>query len=158
LLRIFYVYGVTKLSYGPRTVASELTRLIDKKIMVRLADGKMYIGKLLSYDPSALHVVLGDVVNDDGVKFYRVIINGDRISEILVQEQPLFDAEEFASLLMTKLGLRSDVVKVLHDTNVVIVYDRIKVGEAGVEGTGSFAQRIYEIYVEYIENKKKGAK
>jgi len=139
-------------------VASELTRLIDKKIMVRLADGKMYIGKLLSYDPSALHVVLGDVVNDDGVKFYRVIINGDRISEILVQEQPLFDAEEFASLLMTKLGLRSDVVKVLHDTNVVIVYDRIKVGEAGVEGTGSFAQRIYEIYVEYIENKKKGAK
>ncbi len=158
MLRIFYVYGVTKLSYGPRTVASELTRLIDKKIMVRLADGKMYIGKLLSYDPSALHVVLGDVVNDDGVKFYRVIINGDRISEILVQEQPLFDAEEFASLLMTKLGLRSDVVKVLHDTNVVIVYDRIKVGEAGVEGTGSFAQRIYEIYVEYIENKKKGAK
>ncbi|MEM1525553.1 MAG: Lsm family RNA-binding protein [Ignisphaera sp.] len=146
------------MSYGPRTVASELTRLIDKKIMVRLADGKMYIGKLLSYDPSALHVVLGDVVNDDGVKFYRVIINGDRISEILVQEQPLFDAEEFASLLMTKLGLRSDVVKVLHDTNVVIVYDRIKVGEAGVEGTGSFAQRIYEIYVEYIENKKKGAK
>lgn len=146
------------MSYGPRTVASELTRLIDKKIIVRLADGKMYIGKLLSYDPSALHVVLGDVVNDDGVKFYRVIINGDRISEILVQEQPLFDAEEFASLLMMKLGLRSDVVKVLHDTNVVIVYDRIKVGEAGVEGTGSFAQRIYEIYVEYIENKKKGAK
>ncbi|MEM1645878.1 MAG: Lsm family RNA-binding protein [Ignisphaera sp.] len=146
------------MSYGPRSIASELTRLIDKKVIVRLADGKTYTGKLLSYDPSVLHVVLGDAEGDNGAKFYRVIINGDRISEILVQEQPLFDADEFASLLMTKLGLRSDVIKVLHDTNVVIVYDRIKVSEAGVEGTGSFAQRIYEIYLDYIESKKKGAK
>lgn len=146
------------MSYVPRSIVAELTRLIDKKIMVRLTDGKVYIGKLLSYDPSSFHIVLGDVEGSDGTKFYRVIINGVRVSEILVQEQPLFDAEEFASLLISKLNLRPDLVKVLHDTNIVVVYDRIKVSESGVEGTGSFAQRIYEIYVEYIESKKKGAK
>jgi small nuclear ribonucleoprotein (snRNP)-like protein len=145
-------------SYASRSIAGEFTRLIDKKVMVRLADGKVYIGKLLSYDPTSFHIVLGDAEGSDGSKFYRVIINGSKISEILVHEQPLFDAEEFASILVSKLNLRPDLVKVLHDANIVVVYDRIKVSESGVEGTGSFAQRIYEVYVEYIENKKKGAK
>lgn len=146
------------MSYSARSIASELARLVDKKVVVRLSDGKTYIGKLLSYDPVALHIVLGDVEGEGGARLYRVVVHGGRISEILVYEQPLFDAEEFASILTTKLGLRPDVVKVLHDINAVIVYDRIKVSESGVEGTGSFAQRIYEIYSEYIENKKKGAR
>lgn len=146
------------MSYGVRSIASELSRLIDKKIVVKLSDGKTYMGKLLSYDPSMLHLVLGDVEGEDGQRFYRVIINGSRISEILIYEQPLFDAEEFAAILTSKLNLRHDVVKVLHDVNAVIVYDRIKVSEAGVEGTGSFAQRIYEIYLEYMEGKKKGVR
>lgn len=155
--RGFNVFGVS-MSYGARSIASELSRLVDKRIIVRLIDGKTYIGKLLSYDPSTLHIVLGDAEGDGGQKLYRVIINGNKVSEILVQEQPLFDAEEFAAILTSKLSLRPDVVKVLHDVNAVIVYDRIKVSEAGVEGTGSFAQRIYEIYLEYIENKKKGVR
>ena len=146
------------MSYAPRSIASELTRLIDKKVMVRLADGEVYTGKLLSYDPTSFHIVLGEAEDSGGSKFYRVIINGNRISEILIYEQPLFDAEEFASLLISKLNLRPDLVKVLHDANIVVVYDRIKVSESGVEGTGSFAQRIYEVYMEYIESKKKGAK
>ncbi|MEM4695601.1 MAG: Lsm family RNA-binding protein, partial [Ignisphaera sp.] len=102
--------------------------------------------------------VLGDAESNDGKKFYRIIISGTRVSEILIEEQPLFDAEEFATILTSKLGLRPDVIKVLHDVNVVVVYDRIKVSESGVEGAGSFAQRIYEVYTEYIENKKRGAK
>lgn len=146
------------MSYGVRSISGELSRLMDKKIIVRLIDGKTYVGKILSFDPNTLHIVLGDVESSDGKKFYRVIISGSRISEILMEEQPLFDAEEFATVLTSKLGLRPDVVKVLHDINSVIVYDRIKVSESGVEGSGSFAQRVYEIYVEYIENKKKSVK
>lgn len=146
------------MSYSARSVSSELSRLVDKKIIVKLSDGRSYIGKLLSYDSSTLHIVLGEAEGSDGLRFHRVVINGSKISEILVQEQPLFDAEEFATVLTSKLNLRSDVVKILHDVNAVIVYDRIKVSESGVEGTGSFAQKVYEVFSEYIENKKKGAK
>lgn len=146
------------MSYTTRSLASELVRLIDKRIVVKLVDGKVYTGRLTSFDQTSLHIVLGDVEGSDGGRYHRVIINGSRISEILVQEQPTFNAEEFASVVTQKLGLRSDVIKVLTDVNAVIIYDRIKVTEAGVEGSGSLAQKIYEIYMEYMESKKKGAK
>lgn len=146
------------MSYASRSLAGELNRLIDKRISVKLIDGKMYTGKLTSFDQTSLHIVLSDVESSDGEKYHRVIINGSRISEILVQEQPTFSAEEFASVVSAKLGLRSDVIKVLPDVNAVIIYDRIRVTEAGVEGSGSLAQKIYEIYTEYMESKKKGVK
>jgi len=145
-------------SYGTRSIAGELTRLIDKKITVRLVDGKTYSGRLLSLDPASFHLVLGDVEGDESSRFYRVVINGNRVSEILVQEQPLFDAEEFTSYLVSKLNLRPFDVKVLREANAVIVYDRYKVSEAGVEGSGPTAERIYEVYQEYLEQKKRGAK
>ncbi|MEL9940323.1 MAG: Lsm family RNA-binding protein [Ignisphaera sp.] len=144
------------MSYGSRSIIGELSKAIDKKIIVRLVDGKTYMGKLISFDQSSLHIVLGNAESSDGGKYYRVIVNGSRISEIIIQEQPMFSAEEFASIIISRLGLRPDVVKVLSDTNSIIIYDRIKVSETGVEGSGSLAQKIYEIYNEYIESKKKG--
>lgn len=144
------------MSYSGRSIIGELSKAIDKKIIVRLVDGKTYIGKLISFDQSSLHIVLGNAESSDGGKYYRVIVNGSRISEIIIQEQPMFSAEEFASIIISRLGLRPDVVKVLSDTNSIIIYDRIKVSETGVEGSGSLAQKIYEIYNEYIESKKKG--
>ncbi|MEM0027269.1 MAG: Lsm family RNA-binding protein [Ignisphaera sp.] len=144
------------MSYSSRSIIGELSKAIDKKIMVRLVDGKTYIGKLVSFDQNSLHIVLGNAESSDGGKYYRVIVNGSRISEIIIQEQPMFNAEEFASIIISRLGLRPDVVKVLSDTNSIIIYDRIKVSESGVEGSGSLAQKIYEIYNEYIESRKKG--
>ncbi|MCS7111023.1 MAG: Lsm family RNA-binding protein [Ignisphaera sp.] len=146
------------MSYASRSLAGELVRLIDKRVLVKLVDGKAYAGRLTSFDQTSLHVVLSDVEGSDGGRYHRVIINGSRISEILVQEQPSFNAEEFASVVSQKLGLRSDVIKVLPDVNAVIIYDRIRVTEAGVEGSGSLAQKVYEIYMEYMESRKKGVK
>ena len=144
------------MGYISRSIVSELNKLIDKRITVRLVDGRSYTGKLISYDQSALHLVLSDAESNEGEKFHRVIIAGNRISEIIVVEHPVFDAEEFASILTSKLNLRPDVVRVVPEINAVIVYDRIKITEAGVEGAGSLAQRIYEIYNEYIESKRRG--
>jgi len=144
------------MSIGVRSLAGELSKALDKKVTVRLADGKTYVGRLLSFDQNMLHLVLGDVESSDGAKYYRVIIHGSRVSEIIIQEQPVFNAEEFAQLLQAKLGLRPDVIKILYDINALVIYDRIKVSEAGVEGSGSLAQKIYELYVEYMESKKKG--
>lgn len=145
------------MSYAaPRSMAAELSRLLDKKVVVRLVDGKLYTGRLLSFDQSALHLVLGDAEAEGGSRYHRVVINGSRVSEVILEEQPLFDAEEFAAFVTSRLGLRSDAVKVLSNVNAVIIYDKIKVSEAGVEGSGSLAQKIYEVFNEYVEAKKRG--
>ncbi len=142
------------MSHAMRSIIAELNKLIDKKITVRLVDGKEYSGTLVSYDPSSLHIILENVSTSDGHRYYRVIIAGNRISEIIV-EPPLFDANEFAEMLKRELGLPPGAVRVLTEINAVQVYNNIKVSEAGVEGYGELARKIFDIFNRYIEYRKK---
>jgi len=143
------------MAFTARSIISEINKLLDKKVVVKLVDGRSYVGKLITFDQNTFSVVLGDVESESG-KYHRVIIPGTRISEIIVETQPLFDAEEFAALLRERLNLNPNVIRVLPEINAVIVYDRIKVSEHGVEGAGGLAQRIYDVFKEYIESKKRG--
>jgi len=140
-----------------RGIVQELNKLIDRRVEVRLVDGKTYVGTLLGYDQSSLHIILGDAESSDGRKVHRVIITGPRISEILVVEKPLFDAEEFRNYLIERLNLPPGSVRVIPEINAVTIYERIKVTESGVEGAGSLAQKVFDIYQEYIARKKRSA-
>ncbi len=53
------------------------------------------------------------------------------------------------------LNLRPGDVKIYDDVGILTVMDKIKVSEMGVEGTGPLAQRVYEIYNEYMSKRKK---
>ncbi|AEB96119.1 conserved hypothetical protein [Metallosphaera cuprina Ar-4] len=88
--------------------------------------------------------------------FYKVVINGDVISEIIAKSTPVFDVREFADLLQKSLGLRPGDVKLYEEVGVITVLERIKVSESGVEGSGPMAQRIYDLYNDYVAKKKKG--
>ncbi|NON61892.1 Lsm family RNA-binding protein, partial [Acidianus sp. RZ1] len=87
--------------------------------------------------------------------FYKVIINGDIISEILVKSPPLFDVREFASLLEKSLNLRTGDIKLYEEAGFITILDNIKVSENGVEERGPLAQRINDIFDDYIAKKKK---
>lgn len=141
-----------------KRLVNEVVNLIDKYVVVKLVDGRTYEGILLGVDVSerlALHLVLGNAKDSDGNICYRVLIHGDRLSEIISKEQPMFDPTEFSSYIMSKLNLPPGSVKVVKEANLVVVYDKYKVSENGVEGSGPLASKLYSLYQEYMELRKK---
>lgn len=138
-----------------RRLISELASSIDKKVKVVLSDGRSYEGILLGFDHPSLNLLLGSVVNEKGEKFPKVIIKGEKISEILITEIPLFDPEEFKEVLIREMRIPEHVVKVIPEARVVEVQGRYRVGEDGVVGTGPLAETIHSIYKKYIESRRK---
>ncbi len=141
-----------------KKLINELANLIDKSVTVKLVDGRYYEGILLGIDLSdklTLHLVLGSARDNNGNSYYRVVIHGSRLSEIISKEQPPFDPNEFSSYIASRLNLPPGSIKVLKDANMVIVYDKYKISESGVEGSGPLASKLYSLYQEYMELRKK---
>jgi len=67
----------------------------------------------------------------------------------------VFNAKEFAAYAIERLKVRADSVKVDEILNVVRFLDRYVVSERGVEGSGSFAEKLYSVWQEYMESKSK---
>lgn len=140
-----------------RRVATELNSLLDKTVTVKLTNNKTYSGILTSYELSPFILTLTNAKDNDNNVYYKVILNGNVITEILVKSSPIFDPREFADLVTKELNLRPADVKVYEEVGIVLVLDKIKVSENGVEGSGPLAQRIYDLFNDYINKKKKGA-
>ncbi|ACP38600.1 Lsm family RNA-binding protein [Saccharolobus islandicus] len=138
-----------------RRISSELNNLIDKTIIVKTTNGKTYTGQLYAYELSPFIISLTNVKDDNNNTFYKLMINGNTISEIIIKNPPLFEPREFAELVEKSLNLRPADIKVYEETGVVTILERIKVSQNGVEGSGPMAQRIYDLYNDYINKKKK---
>lgn len=138
-----------------RRLLSDLTNMLDKSVVVKLRDGRVYEGVLSGFDHQRLHLSLSKARDASGNTYHKVIIAGDSISEVLIKEAPLFDAQEFAEIVMRKLNLRPGDVKVYPDAGVVVVLNTIRVTEGGVEGSGPIANKVYSIFNEYIEGRRK---
>ncbi|EZQ03037.1 Sm ribonucleo [Candidatus Acidianus copahuensis] len=136
-------------------VSVDLNSLVDKTIIVKLVNNRTYTGELSSFEISPLIIALNNAKDSENNLFYKVIINGDIISEILVKSPPLFDVREFASLLEKSLNLRTGDIKLYEEAGFITILDNIKVSENGVEGRGPLAQRINDIFDDYIAKKKK---
>lgn len=61
-------------------------------------------------------------------------------------------------MVVKSLGLRQSDVKVYDEAGVVVVLDKIRVTEAGVEGSGPLAQKVFDIYNDYVKKKKETLK
>ncbi len=141
-----------------RNLMTELMGLVNNTVKVKLVDGNVYEGKLVGIDVSdrlTLHLLLENAKTGSGEVYYKVFINGSRVSEIIATQKPLFDPEEFASFISSKLNLPPGTVKVIKEAGTVIVYDRYKISENGVEGSGGLASKLYSLWEEYMEQRKK---
>ncbi|EHP69478.1 small nuclear ribonucleoprotein [Metallosphaera yellowstonensis MK1] len=139
-----------------RRIQADLNALLDKSVIVRLTNGKQYIGQLSSFEISPFLVSLSSAKDNENNSFHKVILNGSVISEIILKAAPIFDAREFAEILQRNLSLRPGDIKLYDDVGVITVMEKIRVTESGVEGTGPMAQRIYDLYNDYISKRKKG--
>ncbi|AWR97247.1 Sm ribonucleo [Acidianus sulfidivorans JP7] len=141
-----------------RRAIYDINSLLDKNVTVKLTNNRTYSGQLVSFDVTPFLIILSNAKDNENNVFYKVIINGDSISEILVQSQPIFNPKEFADIVQKSLNLRQADIKVYEDAGIVVILEKIKVSENGVEGSGALAQRIYDLFTEYIEKRKKEVK
>jgi len=141
-----------------RSLITEIAGLVGNVVTVKLVDGTTYEGKLLGIDLGdrlTLHLILENAKTASGQTYYKVFINGSRVSEIISAQRPKFDPEEFAEFVASRLNLPPGTVRVLKEAKTVLVYDRYKISEKGVEGSGGMASKLYSLWEEYMETRKK---
>jgi len=133
-----------------RRFFEELAGLVQKNVRVEDVKGNMYDGTLLGYDSNTLALCLSDVKREGG-KIHRVFLYGHTVSKISVVEHP-FNLEGLAQRLERVFP---KMVRLYPEAGVIVVMDKIRVGEKGVvEGTGPAAERvqnIYELFMKEIE-------
>lgn len=132
----------------------DLAELLERSVVIVTKDGKVFEGVLSGFDHPSLNVSLLDVKVSDKT-YPKVIIKGDVIAEIIAKEKPLFDAREFAKILERYFP---NLVKVYEETGIVVIGEKIKVTEKGVEGVGPIADRVRKLFNDYIESKEKELK
>jgi small nuclear ribonucleoprotein (snRNP)-like protein len=132
-----------------RRFGDELNAFIGKPVSVITAEGKEYGGVLLGVDES-LNLVL-DKVSGAGENVFKVAINGSNVREIKLTAKPY----DFKALGERMNRVFPGLVSVREDIGVIMVMDKIKVTEKGVEGSGLAVDKAKAIYDEYMRDIKK---
>ena len=131
-----------------RKFGEETLQFLGKKVSVETSDQKIYNGTLTGIDEK-LDVVL-DNVDVQGI--LKLILNGSFVKEIKLMEKPF----DFKALSERLARVFPGLVKIREDVGAIIVMDKIKVTQAGVEeGVGLAADRVRAIYEEFMRETKR---
>ncbi|MFZ0515152.1 MAG: Lsm family RNA-binding protein [Candidatus Nitrosopolaris sp.] len=131
-----------------RKFGDEMVQFLGKKVSVETSDQKIYNGTLTGIDEK-LDVVLDNI---ESLGILKIILNGSFIKEIKLMEKPF----DFKALSDRISRIFPGLVKIREDVGAIIVMDKIKVTQAGIEeGSGLAADRVKAIYEEFIREIKK---
>lgn len=131
-----------------RKFVEETLQFLGKKVSIETSDQKVYNGTLTGISEK-LDVVLDNVL---GHGILKVILNGSFVKEIKLMEKPF----DFKALSDRLARVFPGLVKIREDVGAIIVMDKIKVTQTGVEeGVGLAADRVRAIYDEFIRESKK---
>jgi small nuclear ribonucleoprotein (snRNP)-like protein len=131
-----------------RKFGEETFQFIGKKVSVETSDEVVYNGILSAIDDK-LDIVLNNV---EGQGILKVILNGSFVKKIKLLEKPF----DFKALSDRISRVFPGLVKIREDVGAIIVMDKIKVTQAGIEeGSGLAADRVKAIYEDFIKETKK---
>jgi len=131
-----------------RKFGEEFIQFLSKKVSVETTDEKTYVG-ILSAMNERLDLVLDNV---EGSGILKLILNGSYVKEIKLMEKP-FDLKSLADRLARVFP---GLVKIREDVGAIIVMDKIKVTQNGIEeGSGLAADRVKIVYEEFVRDTKK---
>jgi small nuclear ribonucleoprotein (snRNP)-like protein len=130
-----------------RKFAEESIQFLGKKVSIETSDNKNYSGILVGLSEK-FDLILNDV---DSQQIQKMMINGLFVKEIKLLERP-FDLKALADRLSR---IFPGLVKIRDDVGAIIVMDKIKVTESGLEeGSGLAASRVKAIYEEFLKESK----
>jgi len=140
-----------EVSMAERKFFVEVGALIDKPVRVLTTDGKTFDGTLVGINPETLSLCLSEAKNEKGIVMHRVVLNGSVVAQVFAIEKP-FDLRALAERL-EKVFPR--FVKLYEDQGFIIVMEKIRVTEKGVEtGSGPAAERVQKVYEQFLSEMK----
>ncbi len=140
----------TVLTEASRKFAIELSNMLNRRVRVVSTSGTIYEGLLVGFD-NELNIILADVSTSKNEKYSRVVLLRHAIAEIDLLEERL-NLRELAKILEKYFP---GMVRYVEEANIVLVGDRIRVTEAGVEGSGPLAKRVKEIYDQFVASRSR---
>jgi small nuclear ribonucleoprotein (snRNP)-like protein len=131
-----------------RKFGEETLQFLGKKVSIETSDNKVYSGTLAGIDEK-LNVALDNV---EGHGIMKLILNGSFVKEVRLMEKPF----DFKALADRFTRVFPGLVKIRDDIGAIIIMDRIKVTQSGVEeGTGPTADRVRQIYDDFMRETRK---
>lgn len=130
-----------------RRFAEESVQFLGKKVSIETSDNKTYAGILTGLNEK-FDLILDHV---ESQQIQKLMINGLFVKEVKLLERP-FDLKALAERLSRVFP---GLVKIREDVGAIIVMDKIKVTESGIEeGSGLAASRVKAIYDEFLRESK----
>jgi small nuclear ribonucleoprotein (snRNP)-like protein len=127
---------------------TEVNRLIGKRVTVFTQSGEEFSGILASLDIDTFSVILNDVELKDGKKIPKMILNGSNVKRMELRKA-VVDLRRLAERIERVFP---KMVQYNDEAGVIMVMNRIRVTENGVvEGSGLAAEKVSEIYNEFIK-------
>ena len=128
----------------------EINHMLNEVVIVELRNGQKIRGILKALSPDNLSIILGEV-SIGGDRYASVVFSGAAISAIYLRKVKI-DLDELRNMLERMFPR---MVSYKRDQGVIIVMNKIKVTEAGVEGEhGPVYERVKKIYNEFIAKRK----
>jgi small nuclear ribonucleoprotein (snRNP)-like protein len=140
-------------SAADRKFSEELALLLQKAIVVETNSGKRYTGILSGVDTDTLTVCISDCTDESGKIAHKLFITGRSIAQMYSVERP-FALQALADRLERVFPR---MVRVVEGAGVILVMDKIRLGEKGlIEGSGPAAERVQRVYEEFMKEHPKG--
>lgn len=137
---------------GARKFFEELNALLQRTVTVTTLAGKTYTGSLVGYNPDTMSLCLAETKDESGNLLQRIFLNGTTIVHIYTTEKP-FDLQALADRIEQVFPT---MVKIYPEAGVIVVMDKIRIGEKGViEGKGPAAERVQKVYDEFVRERAK---
>jgi len=130
----------------------EFTKMLNSNVKI-ITDKKTYTGVLLGYDRETMALCLKDATDAEGNIYKKLVIYGRIISEI-IETKKAFDLKRLAEDLQVMFP-RGEV-KLDNEADAIIVLNKIKVTERGVQGSGPLAERVRTVYDKFMETMEAG--
>lgn len=138
------------MSVAKRDYSREIQQFLRKRVTCNMRDGKSWQGYLsaITTDSTGFVVLNKGIYKDSNNDFlkevHKVFINISDVVQILLEEEP-FDLKGLAGEL-ERVFRQPGHVKLYEESGLIVVLERVKVNEKGVEGTGPVSDRVRAIY------------
>ena len=126
---------------------SEFTKMLNSRVKV-ITNTNIFDGALLGYDRDTMTICLKDATDKVGNVYSKIVIYGQTIHEI-IETKKAFDLKRLAEDLQS-IFPRGEV-KLDTEADAILVLNKIKVTEKGVQGSGPLAERVRNVYDRFVE-------